>query len=170
MAEPQGRPSSRPAGNPGGGGTGGAAPGEAGQAPAVTLYELVGGSAWFEALVERFYARVERDDVLRPLYPEEDLGGARDRLCGFLVQYWGGPDDYSRARGHPRLRMRHAPFPIGPEARDRWVAHMTAAVRDAGLPGEVEQVVLGYFDHAATAMINRPDDPPRATDQERPAP
>src|SRR5829696_1513718 len=78
----------------------------------VTLYELVGGWPWFEQLVDRFYDRVAEDPVLRPLYPEADLSGARRRLTGFLVQYWGGPDDYSRARGHPRLRMRHHPYPI----------------------------------------------------------
>lgn len=122
----------------------------------VTLYELVGGRAWFDELVERFYAGVAGDEVLRPLYPEEDLGGARERLAGFLVQYWGGPDDYSRQRGHPRLRMRHLPYPIGGRERDRWVHHMTAAVEGGGLPPEARAVVLDYVERAATAMINQP--------------
>lgn len=122
-----------------------------------TLYKLVGGKPWFEALVERFYTGVAEDPVLRPLYPEEDLAGARERLAGFLVQYWGGPDDYSRERGHPRLRMRHAPYRIGAIERDRWLVHMTAALRAAALPDDVEAVVLGYFEHAANAMINEPN-------------
>jgi hemoglobin len=131
--------------------------GEAGE-PAevqVTLYEFVGGPAWFEQLVDRFYAGVAADPVLRPLYPEQDLQGARSRLTGFLIQYWGGPGDYSRQRGHPRLRMRHAPYPIGVEQRDRWLVHMTGAVKASSLPAEVEEVVLGYFEHAADAMMNR---------------
>lgn len=132
-------------------------PGEA--TAQVTLYELVGGSAWFRQLVDRFYDGVAEDPVLRPLYPEADLEGARGRLCGFLVQYWGGPDDYSRARGHPRLRMRHGPYPIDTDARDRWFAHMRAALAGGGLPEEVEAVVLDYFERASTAMINRPAAP-----------
>ena len=121
----------------------------------VTLYELVGGATWFQQLVDGFYDGVAADPVLRPLYPEEDLQGARHRLTGFLIQYWGGPDDYSRQRGHPRLRMRHAPYPIGVEQRDRWLVHMSGAVKAAGLPTEAEEVVLGYFQHAADAMMNR---------------
>ena len=124
----------------------------------VTLYELVGGRRWFEELVDRFYDWVADDPVLRPLYPEADLRGARQRLCGFLVQYWGGPDDYSRARGHPRLRLRHQPYPIDPVARARWFAHMGAALAASGLPAEVEAVVLGYFERASEAMINQPPD------------
>ena len=122
----------------------------------VTLYELVGGWPWFEQLVDRFYERVAEDPVLRPLYPEADLSGARRRLTGFLVQYSGGPDDYSRARGHPRLRMRHHPYPIDTAARDRWFVHMRAALASGGLPEEVEEVVADYFERASIAMINRP--------------
>jgi len=121
----------------------------------VTLYELVGGRPWFEALVARFYDGVAHDPELRPLYPEADLSGARDRLCGFLVQYWGGPDDYSRQRGHPRLRMRHHPYPIDARARDRWLAHMRTAVAAAALPEEARPVVEEYFERASSAMINR---------------
>lgn len=118
-----------------------------------TLYELVGGTDWFVALVDRFYAGVEADPTLRPLYPA-DLVEARAHLAGFLVQYWGGPTTYSDERGHPRLRMRHAPFAIGPLEREAWVRHMTDAVRAGGLPDEVEAQVLAYFDTAATHMIN----------------
>jgi hemoglobin len=127
-----------------------------------TLYELVGGRPWFEALVDRFYDGVADDDVLRPLYPEQDLTGARARLTGFLVQYWGGPSTYSDERGHPRLRMRHFPFTVGRVERERWMVHMTAAVRAGGLDPEVEAVVMEYFDRAATAMINQPEEGPGA--------
>ena len=127
-----------------------------------TLYELVGGRAWFDALVDRFYDGVADDEVLRPLYPEEDLTGARQRLAGFLVQYWGGPTTYSDERGHPRLRMRHAPYPVRLREREHWLRHMTAAVRAGGLEPEVEAAVLEYFDRAATAMINQPEEGPGA--------
>lgn len=118
-----------------------------------TLYERVGGAAWFEALVDRFYAGVAEDPGLRPLYPD-DLTDAKAHLTGFLIQYWGGPADYSRERGHPRLRMRHAPFAIGVAERDAWVRHMTAAVRAGGLSPDDEDQVLAYFELAATQMIN----------------
>jgi hemoglobin len=118
-----------------------------------TVYDLVGGEAWFAALVDRFYAGVELDPVLRPLYPD-DLTESRAHMTGFLVQYWGGPGTYSEQRGHPRLRMRHAPFVIGPAERDAWFAHMDAAVRAGGLPAEVEEQVLAYFDNAATHLVN----------------
>ena len=120
-----------------------------------TLYELVGGRQWFVDLVDDFYAGVETDPRLAPMYPA-DLTGPRERLSGFLVQYWGGPTTYSDERGHPRLRMRHAPFPIDEAARDAWFAHMSAAVEHRGLDSAVEQVVLQYFATAASAMINQP--------------
>jgi hemoglobin len=120
-----------------------------------TMYERVGGAAWFEALTERFYAAVAEDPILRPLYPEEDLTGARERLCGFLIQYWGGPDDYSQARGHPRLRMRHMPFAIGLPERDAWYRNMAAAVGAGGLSPEDEQEMLRYFAATATNMTNQ---------------
>jgi hemoglobin len=123
----------------------------------VTLYELVGGDAWFEALVQRFYAGVEDDVVLRPLYPD-DLVDARAHLTGFLIQYWGGPATYSEERGHPRLRMRHVPFAIGPSERDAWYRHMAAAVRAGGLDPEVEAQVLDYFERAANHLVNQPHD------------
>ena len=118
-----------------------------------TVYELVGGGEWFEALVDRFYAAVAEDPVLVPLYPD-DLTESRRTLTGFLIQYWGGPTDYSEERGHPRLRMRHVPFVIGVAERDAWAHHMAEAVRAGGAPAPVEQAMLDYFEQAATAMIN----------------
>ena len=121
-----------------------------------TLYELAGGEATFRLLVERFYDRVAEDELLRPIYPEEDLSGATDRLALFLIQYWGGPATYSEQRGHPRLRMRHQPFAIGRHERDAWLGHMTAAVESLDLAPPVRGALLDYFETASTAMINRP--------------
>ncbi|HET9690250.1 MAG TPA: globin [Acidimicrobiales bacterium] len=121
-----------------------------------TMYDRVGGTPFFEALTRRFYERVAADPVLRPLYPDDDLEGARRRLCGFLIQYWGGPADYSAERGHPRLRMRHAPFVIGPAERDAWLAAMTGAVEAAGLPPLDEAQMLTYFRASAAHMVNAP--------------
>ena len=121
---------------------------------ALSVYEACGGTPFFERLVEAFYSRVADDDVLRPMYPEADLGPAADRLCGFLVQYWGGPGDYSAQRGHPRLRMRHAPYAIDAEARQRWLAAMTAAVSECDPGDELSRTLLGYFVMAADAMVN----------------
>ncbi len=120
-----------------------------------TMYERVGGSAWFEALTERFFDAVAVDPVLRPIYPE-DLAGARARLCGFLVQYWGGPADYSAARGHPRLRMRHAASPIGTTERSAWYRHMADAMTAGGLSPEDEREMLHYFADGAIHLTNRP--------------
>jgi len=114
-----------------------------------TLYERVGGTPWFERLTERFYSGVAADPILRPVYPS-DLEGARERLCGFLVQYWGGPADYSAVRGHPRLRMRHMRFTIGLAERDAWYRHMAAAVKAGGLAPDDEQIMLRYFAGTAT--------------------
>lgn len=119
----------------------------------ITLYDHVGGSAFFGPLVDRFYDGVEHDPVLRPLYPD-DLGPGKRALQLFLEQYWGGPGTYSAEKGHPRLRMRHASFVIGPAERDRWFHHMVAAVRRSGPGPEIEARLLEYFDMAATAMIN----------------
>jgi hemoglobin len=118
-----------------------------------SVYERVGGFAFFETLVERFYAGVADDPVLRPLYPD-DLAESRRTLSWFLAQYWGGPTDYSDERGHPRLRMRHAPFSIGHVERDHWFAHMRGAVEAADLEPELEAEMVEYFDRAATAMVN----------------
>ncbi len=121
----------------------------------VTVYEFVGGKPFFDELVERFYAGVAVDPVLRPMYPEEDLGPAKARLAGFLTQYFGGPDDYSKERGHPRLRMRHFPFAIDVDARNRWFVAMYAAVQSMDTIDEVKNLLLGYFNNSATAMINQ---------------
>src|SRR5256886_8745907 len=121
-----------------------------------SVYELAGGEPVFRLLVQRFYARVATDPVLRAGYPEEDLTAATDRLALFLVQYWGGPATYSEQRGHPRLRMRHQPFAIGQAERDAWLGHMTASVESLDLAPTVRKALLDYFETASTAMINRP--------------
>ncbi len=118
-----------------------------------SLYQRVGGTPWFTALVDRFYRGVESDPVLRPLYPE-DLEGPRQRLTGFLIQYWGGPADYSAQRGHPRLRMRHFPFPIGPAARDAWYRLMAESVRQGGPEPDDEAQLLAYFEHTTNFLVN----------------
>ncbi|HUP74036.1 MAG TPA: globin [Acidimicrobiales bacterium] len=122
-----------------------------------TVYALV-GEQFFAELVERFYEGVAGDAVLRPLYPSQDFTDAKARLCGFLVQYWGGPADYSAARGHPRLRMRHAPFVIGPAQRDAWLAQMTTVVDETvenhGYPPALAQIFHDYFGNAATHLLN----------------
>ena len=120
------------------------------------VYEIVGGMPFFEALVDRFYRGVEGDPVLLRLYPEpDDLSGARHRLTLFLAQYWGGPTTYSEERGHPRLRMRHVPFVIGPEERDHWLGHMRDAVAAMGPPQEAADAFERYFSFAAESMRNR---------------
>jgi len=123
-----------------------------------TPYEAMGGRATFERLVARFYAGVATDPVLRPLYPDEDLGPAAVRLTLFLEQYWGGPGTYSQQRGHPRLRMRHAPFAVTPRARDHWLAHMRDAVDELGLDPSWEAVLWDYLVKAAYSMINTFED------------
>ena len=123
-----------------------------------SVYELAGGEPAFRLLVQRFYEGVASDPILRPVYPEEDLAGATERLTLFLIQYWGGPSTYSERRGHPRLRMRHQPFVIGQRERDAWLAHMTAAVESLHLAPAVRKALLDYFETASTAMINsRPE-------------
>ena len=121
----------------------------------LTVYDRVGGMPFFERLVDRFYDGVAADPVLRPVYPEQDLAGARHRLTLFLAQYWGGPRAYDEERGHPRLRMRHFPFAIGPAERDRWLVHMRAAIADLAPPTDVAEALDRYFDNAAEAMRNR---------------
>jgi len=121
-----------------------------------TVYELAGGMPFFEQLVDRFYDGVADDPILLPLYPEQDdLGPARRRLTLFLAQYWGGPTVYSDERGHPRLRMRHAPFAIGPVERDHWLRHMRAALASLDPPTEVTEAMAEYFGMSAEAMRNR---------------
>jgi hemoglobin len=121
----------------------------------VTFFEAVGGEDTFRRLVHRFYEGVAGDPVLRPLYPEEDLGPAEERLRLFLIQYWGGPRTYSENRGHPRLRMRHAPFTIGEREREAWLTHMRAAVDEIGLPEQLDKMLWDYLVMAANSMINK---------------
>ena len=118
----------------------------------MSVYDQV-GAEFFSVLVDRFYDAAEHDEVLRPLYPES-LELSRAHLRGVLIQYWGGPGTYSEERGHPRLRLRHAPFAIGRAERDAWWTHMADAVRSMGATPEIEAAMLEYFDQAATAMIN----------------
>jgi hemoglobin len=120
-----------------------------------TFYDEVGGAPTFERLVARFYAGVRTDPVLVPLYPEDDWDGAERRLRTFLEQYWGGPTTYSQERGHPRLRMRHAPFAIGPEQRDAWLRHMREAVDSLELTEEQHATLWDYLEMAAHSMQNR---------------
>jgi hemoglobin len=120
-----------------------------------SLYQRAGGTPFFETLVARFYQGVAADPVLRSVYPEDDLAPAARRLTLFLIQYWGGPRTYDRERGHPRLRMRHAPFSIGPRERDRWLVHMRAAIEELAPPPEVAAELEAYIAMAAEAMRNR---------------
>jgi hemoglobin len=120
----------------------------------VTFYEAVGGEETFRQLVHRFYEGVATDPLLRPLYPEEDLSGAEERLRLFLTQYWGGPRTYSERRGHPRLRMRHMPFRITEVERDAWLRHMRASVDELELPEELETMLWDYLVMAANSLVN----------------
>ena len=122
---------------------------------AVSLFDRVGGVSFFEELVARFYAGVADDPMLRPVYPDVDLAPAQRRLTLFLIQYWGGQKTYSDERGHPRLRMRHAPFAIGPAERDRWLVHMRAAIVAMAPPVDVADQLERYVSMAAEAMRNR---------------
>jgi hemoglobin len=121
----------------------------------MTIYEAVGGAPTFERLVETFYAGVEHDPVLRPLYPE-DLSGPRQRLTLFLIQFFGGPATYSEQRGHPQLRARHMPFAIGQAERDAWLRHMRAAIDTLDVPELAKDQFRGYFEGAATFLMNQP--------------
>jgi hemoglobin len=123
------------------------------------VYDAAGGEETFRRLVEHFYTGVAEDPLLRPIYPEEDLSSATERLTLFLIQYWGGPSTYNERRGHPRLRMRHQPFAIGQAERDAWLRHMTAAVESLELSPALRKALLDYFETASTAMINRPAQP-----------
>jgi hemoglobin len=120
-----------------------------------SLYERAGGMPFFERLVRGFYAAVATDPVLRPLYPGDDLAPAQRRLTLFLAQYWGGPRTYDAERGHPRLRMRHAPFAIDARARDRWLALMRVSLAEAAAPPDVAAELDAYLAMAAEAMRNR---------------
>ncbi|HEY7591946.1 MAG TPA: globin [Actinophytocola sp.] len=121
---------------------------------AESFYDAVGGEETFRRIIGRFYAEVANDEVLRPIYPEEDLGPAEERLRLFLMQYWGGPHTYSERRGHPRLRMRHVPFKIGPIERDAWLRCMRIAVDEAGLSDQHRQQLWAYLEMAANSLMN----------------
>lgn len=124
-----------------------------------SFYDRVGGAETFRRLVDRFYEGVAEDPPLRGMYPEEDLGPAADRLRLFLEQYWGGPKTYGDTRGHPRLRMRHAPFVVTPAQRDRWLHHMLAAVDTLDLPAAEDAELREYLVRAAQFMVNAQEDP-----------
>ncbi|HEV2059982.1 MAG TPA: globin [Solirubrobacteraceae bacterium] len=123
--------------------------------PAIGFYDAVGGEAAFRRIVARFFKQVAADPILRAVYTDEDLRPAEERLRLFLMQYWGGPTTYSDARGHPRLRMRHAPFAIGVRERDAWLRAMRAAVDAAGLAEPQREQLWKYFVSTANHMINR---------------
>ena len=125
--------------------------------PGPTFYDLVGGEETFHRLVARFYAGVREDPILRPLYPDDELDAAEVRLRMFLVQYWGGPRTYSEQRGHPRLRMRHAPFAIGAAERDAWIRNMREAVDSLELPPDQDELLWRYLEMAANSMQNQWD-------------
>jgi Truncated hemoglobins len=119
-----------------------------------TFYEAVGGEETFRRIIGRFYQEVAADEILSHLYPEDDLGPAEERLRLFLMQYWGGPHTYSDERGHPRLRMRHAPFTIGPIERDAWLRCMRIAVDEAKLAEPYRRQLWEYLEMAANSMMN----------------
>src|SRR3954454_16981957 len=119
-----------------------------------TFYDEGGWGPTFRALVRHFYAQVREDPILRPMYPADDWEGAETRLRMFLEQYWGGPTSYSENRGHPRLRMRHAPFTVDRAAHDAWLKHMRVAVDGLGLPEEHDRTLWNYLTHAAASLVN----------------
>ncbi|MEO7754571.1 MAG: globin [Terracoccus sp.] len=120
----------------------------------MTFYDDFGGHDTFARLVHEFYRGVAQDEQLRALYPEDDLGPAEERLLMFLEQYWGGPTTYSEQRGHPRLRMRHQPFEVTPDMRDRWLLHMMTAVDSLGLAQEDDDRLRDYLTRAAYSLVN----------------
>ncbi|MGC2656783.1 MAG: globin [Bryobacteraceae bacterium] len=119
------------------------------------IYSVIGEDG-FDRLIAAFYRQVPLDPVLGPLYPKDDLAAAEHRLRDFLIFRFGGPQRYIEQRGHPRLRMRHAPFPIGPEARDHWLQLMRNALMEAALPAGAATILWDYFEPTANAMMNRP--------------
>ena len=123
-----------------------------------SFYDEIGGMETIRTIVDTFYAGVADDEVMRPMYPEEDLGPAAERLTLFLAQYWGGPTTYSERRGHPRLRMRHAPFAVTPRAAQHWLTHFRAALDESGLTPEQDAQFWDYVTHAAQFMVNSFDE------------
>jgi hemoglobin len=127
-----------------------------------TFYDAIGGFDTIARIVARFYAGVAEDEVLRSLYPEEDLTDAQERFTLFLVQYWGGPTTYGDTRGHPRLRMRHAPFAVTPRAKEHWLTHFRAGLDEADLPPDLDAQFWDYVTHAAQFMVNTFEEPAEA--------
>lgn len=123
----------------------------------MTFYEEIGGHDTIKHIVDVFYDGVATDELLRPMYPEQDLEPAKERFTLFLQQYWGGPGTYSEQRGHPRLRMRHAPFEVTSASRERWLHHFRHGLDAAHLTPEQDAEFWAYVQHAATFMINTPD-------------
>ena len=125
--------------------------------PVDALFDRVGGEAFFRDLVDRFYLGVAGDPLLRPLYPD-DLSESSAHLALFLMQYWGGPGTYSEQRGHPRLRMRHAPFVIGPAERDAWLRHMGEALDGLQTASRISEAdadeLRAYLEMAANTLVN----------------
>src|SRR4051795_2073 len=127
--------------------------------PQRSFYDEVGGHDTFHTIVSRFYQLVREDEILLSLYPEDELDAAEERLRMFLEQYWGGPRTYSDRRGHPRLRMRHAPFAVTPLAKEHWLEHFRAGLDEAALPPELDAQFWDYVTHAAQFMVNTFDEP-----------
>ena len=124
-----------------------------------TFYDEIGGSATIRRIVAKFYEGVATDPLLRPMYPEEELGPAEERLATFIEQYWGGPTTYSDTRGHPRLRMRHAPYPVSPGGAQRWLELFRVALDEADLTPEQDAQFWDYLTHAARFMIKTDEEP-----------
>ena len=123
-----------------------------------TFYDEIGGEETITRIVAAFYRGVAEDDYLRAIYPEDDLRPAEERFRLFLIQYWGGPTTYSEARGHPRLRMRHAPYAVTPAAKEHWLTHFRAALDEVALPPEQDAQFWDYITHAAQFMVNSLDE------------
>ncbi|MDU0479770.1 globin [Staphylococcus chromogenes] len=135
----------------------------------MTFYDEVGGQETFEKIVDAFYAQVPDDDILGPMYPEQDMAGARDRLLWFLAQYWGGPQTFSETRGHPRLRMRHAHFPIDRNAAIRWLELMKNAldtVPETTLDAAHRAAMWEHMERVAAMLINRAEQLHRTSEQQ----
>lgn len=120
----------------------------------MTFYDEIGGEPTIRRIVDTFYEGVANDPVLRPMYPEDDLAPAAERLTLFLSQYWGGPSTYNELRGHPRLRIRHAPFKVNEEARDRWLGHFAQGLVAVDLTEEQRAEFWQYVTHAANFLLN----------------
>ena len=121
-----------------------------------SLFDAVGGEEFFVQLVDGFYVGIESDEVLRPMYADQDLTESRRHLALFLQQYWGGPATYQAERGHPRLRMRHMPFVIDGDARDRWIYHMHASLFQIEMDEELRDQLWAYLVSAAHSLVNTP--------------